>query len=59
MCVYPPTLITVRKMVCYVDFKDILQKSFKSSKIISLYMICDWLTVSVRYAVKLRDWFNG
>ena len=41
----------------YVDLKDILQKGFKSSKNICLYMIFDSLSVSFRYAVKLRDCF--
>ena len=56
MCVYPPTLIIVRKMVRYVDLKI-----FLSSENICLYMIhvFDWLSVSFRYAVKLRDWFYG
>ena len=56
MCVYPPTQIIVRKMVRYVDFKDILQKGFKSSKNICLYMIFDWISVSFRYAVKWGDY---
>ena len=52
---HPPNLIIARKMVRYVDFKDILQSGFKSSKTICLYMIFDWLSVSFRNAVKLRD----
>ena len=32
-----------------------MQKGFKSPKNICLYMIFDWLSVSFRYAVKLRD----
>ena len=56
MCVYPPTHpYHYSKMVRCVDFKDILQKGFKSPKNIRLYMIFDWLSVSFRYAVKLRD----
>ena len=31
MSVHPPTLISVRKMVYYVDFKDILQKGFTAN----------------------------
>ena len=41
-------------MVRYVDFKDILQKGFKSSKNICVYTMFDWLSVSFMYAVKLR-----
>ena len=37
---HQPTLINVRYMVRYVDFKDILQKGLKSSKeYLSLYDI--------------------
>ena len=36
-------------MVRCVDFKDTLQKGFKSSKDICLYNIFDWLSVSSRY----------
>ena len=35
----PPTLIIAPKMVRYVDFKDILQKSLKCSKNICLYIL--------------------
>ena len=57
---HPPTLINVRKMVGYVDLKDILQISFKNNpRIFVFYMIFDWLSVSFRKAVKLRDWFYG
>ena len=37
----PHTLIIVQKMVLYLDFIDILQKGFKCSKNICLYMIFD------------------
>ena len=45
MCVYPPALIIVRKMVRYVDFKRYIAKRFfLSPKNICLYMIFDWLS---------------
>ena len=43
-------------MLRYVDFKRYTAKAFlKSPKNICLYIIFDWLSVSFRYAVKLRD----
>ena len=43
-------------MVRYVDFiEDILQMDFESPKNICLYMIFDWLSVSFRFTIKLRD----
>ena len=36
MCDYPPTLINIRKMVGYVDLKDILQNGLECSKNVCL-----------------------
>ena len=57
MCVNRPTNPNhCSKMVRYVDLKKVYCKRvFKSPKNICLYMIFDWLSVSFRYAVKLRD----
>ena len=56
ICVYPPTHPNLcSKMVHFVDFKRYIAKGFKSPKNICLYMIFDWLSISFRYAVKLKD----
>ena len=45
---HPPTLINVRKMVGYVDLKDILQNGINDPRNFVFYMIFDWLSVSFR-----------
>ena len=47
------------KMVSYVELRDILQKVLTCSKNFGLYMTFDWLSVSFRKAVKLKDLFHG
>ena len=55
LSLYPYNLSLLAKIVIYADFKIYWKKVCKSPKNICLYMIFDWLSVSFRYAVKLRD----